>query len=87
MDAKKSVNHGKTRYNLPSQRGVNMTDTVAVPIGMKLEDAEKKIILATFRRYQNMEMTAAVLGISLKTLYNRRRAYGLDAFFQGSRSA
>jgi len=56
------------------------TLTVSVAIGTSLADAERRIILATLRHYkQQRERTAAVLGISLKTLYNRLKEYGTDA--------
>ncbi len=51
--------------------------SVSVAIGTSLADAEKQIILATLRHYQQQrERTAAALGISLKTLYNRLKDYG-----------
>jgi two-component system, NtrC family, response regulator AtoC len=54
--------------------------SVVVPIGTSLADAEKQLILATLRHHkQQRERTAAVLGISLKTLYNRLKDYGSDA--------
>ena len=51
--------------------------SISVPIGTSLADAEKQLILATLRHYQQQrERTAAALGISLKTLYNRLKDYG-----------
>jgi two-component system response regulator AtoC len=53
---------------------------VQVPIGTSVEDAERMLILATLQHFQQQkERTAAALGISLKTLYNRLRRYGGDA--------
>jgi two-component system response regulator HydG len=55
---------------------------VRIPVGMSLDDAEKALITATLRAVAGSKSKAAqVLGISLKTLYNRLHAYGdgLDA--------
>jgi DNA-binding NtrC family response regulator len=49
---------------------------VTVPIGTSMAQAERALILATLRHHQHhKERTAAVLGISLKTLYNRLKEY------------
>ena len=41
-----------------------------------MADVERRLILATLEHYQqHKERTAAVLGISLKTLYNRLKEY------------
>jgi two-component system response regulator AtoC len=53
--------------------------SVTLPIGLSMADAERSLILATLRHFDNhKERTAAVLGISLKTLYNRLRDYSAD---------
>ncbi len=58
--------------------------TISVPIGSSLADAERQLILATLEHFkQQRERSAAVLGISLKTLYNRLKEYGSDAAAQG----
>ncbi len=45
-------------------------------IGMPLAEAQREIILATLQHYRgNKRKTAEILGISLKTLYNRLRDY------------
>ncbi|HSW04611.1 sigma-54-dependent transcriptional regulator [Aquabacterium sp.] len=47
-----------------------------LPIGTSVAEAERRLILATLRHYHHhKERTAAVLGISLKTLYNRLKEY------------
>lgn len=52
------------------------TDAVTIPIGTSLADAERNLILATLRHFRHQkESTAAALGISLKTLYNRLKQY------------
>jgi two-component system response regulator AtoC len=44
-----------------------------------MADAECLLILATLQHFNNQkERTAAVLGISLKTLYNRLKDYSQD---------
>jgi DNA-binding NtrC family response regulator len=45
-------------------------------VGTSLEDAERRLILATLDQYEgDKKVTAEVLGISLKTLYNRLNQY------------
>jgi DNA-binding NtrC family response regulator len=47
-----------------------------IPIGARLADVERQVILATFAHCgQHKERTAATLGISMKTLYNRLKEY------------
>jgi DNA-binding NtrC family response regulator len=51
-------------------------DTIAIPIGTSLDDAERALILATLNAVGGSKVKAAqMLGISLKTLYNRLQAY------------
>jgi len=48
-----------------------------VPVGTPLADVERQVILATLEHYgHHKERTAAALGVSLKTLYNRLKEYG-----------
>ncbi|MFN3496146.1 MAG: sigma-54 interaction domain-containing protein, partial [Hydrogenophaga sp.] len=54
-------------------------EAVVLPLGISLADAEQKLILATLEHYgRQKERTAAALGISLKTLYNRLKQYAAD---------
>ena len=54
--------------------------SLMLPIGTSLAQAERTLILATLRHFRHhKERTAAVLGISLKTLYNRLKEYAADA--------
>ncbi|MGA0609293.1 sigma-54-dependent transcriptional regulator [Caldimonas sp. KR1-144] len=54
--------------------------SIRIPIGASIADAEKTLILATLAHYDHhKEKTAAVLGISLKTLYNRLREYAAES--------
>ena len=44
-----------------------------------MAEAERQLILATLAHFGNhKERTAAVLGVSLKTLYNRLKEYQRD---------
>lgn len=48
-----------------------------IPVGSSIEDAERRLILMTLAQLEgNKTRTAEVLGISVKTLYNRLHAYG-----------
>jgi DNA-binding NtrC family response regulator len=52
---------------------------VTLRIGTSMAQAEKALMLATLRHCaHHKERTAAVLGISLKTLYNRLKEYAAD---------
>ena len=52
--------------------------TLQMPLGMPLAEVERRVILATLEYHDfHKERTAAGLGISLKTLYNRLKEYGL----------
>lgn len=54
-------------------------EDVVLPIGTSLAQAEKALMLATLRHYHHhKERTAAVLGVSLKTLYNRLKEYAAE---------
>ncbi len=56
-----------------------MQDSVTLPIGTSMAQAERALMLATLRHYKHhKERTAAVLGISLKTLYNRLKEYAAE---------
>jgi DNA-binding NtrC family response regulator len=52
--------------------------TLHIPVGTTVADAQRLLILATLKHCGNHKtMAAAMLGISLKTLYNRLNAYRL----------
>lgn len=54
----------------------NHAPQVVVEVGSSLADIEREVILATFEHCgRHKERTAAVLGISMKTLYNRLKEY------------
>ncbi len=46
-------------------------------VGLSLAEVERRVILATLERYKTREEAAQILGISLKTLYNRLHEYGV----------
>jgi DNA-binding NtrC family response regulator len=49
---------------------------VAVEVGVSIAELERRLILATLRHCEgNKNKAAEILGISLKTLYNRLNAY------------
>lgn len=53
-------------------------DRVLVPFGTSLAESERNLICATLKRCGgNKTRTAEILGVSLKTLYNRLHEYGL----------
>jgi DNA-binding NtrC family response regulator len=57
----------------PAQAGA---ETITVQVGTSIAQAERQLILATFEHCgRNKERTAAALGISLKTLYNRLKEF------------
>jgi two-component system response regulator AtoC len=52
--------------------------TLQITVGTPLAAVERQVILATLEHYGHQkERTAAALGVSLKTLYNRLKEYGL----------
>jgi len=68
------------RPMIPTSVGDELT--LRIPVGTNLADAERWMIIATLKKCGgNKTRAAALLGVSLKTLYNRLNAYrasGLD---------
>jgi len=63
------------------QGGQAMADSEAItlPVGTTVEQAEKALILVTLAHTKNNKTRAAeMLGISLKTLFNKLKEYGSD---------
>jgi DNA-binding NtrC family response regulator len=61
-----------------SGRDVESPDSITFTVGTSLDDAEKGLILKTLAANGNNKTQAAqILGISLKTLHNKLRRYGL----------
>jgi DNA-binding NtrC family response regulator len=53
---------------------------ITIPVGTSLARAEYQLIRATLAHFNNhKERTAAVLGVSLKTLYNRLKEYASES--------
>ena len=53
------------------------SDGVHLPIGLTIAEAERKLLLATLRHCGgNKRRTADLLGVSLKTIYNKLMEYG-----------
>lgn len=70
---------GPARTPQPERQG----DCVTVQLGSKLAEAEQRLICATLDHCGgNKTMTAEVLGVSLKTLYNRLNEYQSKLFLQ-----
>lgn len=71
----------KGHFALPTVPAVHevidvSADYVQVPVGTSIADMERAMIMATLKRCGgNKTRTAAMLGVSLKTLYNRLNAY------------
>lgn len=57
------------------------TPILRIPVGTPLAEAERWMIVATLRKCEgNKTRAAALLGVSLKTLYNRLHAYRAQGF-------
>ncbi|HEX7360425.1 MAG TPA: sigma-54 dependent transcriptional regulator [Bryobacteraceae bacterium] len=55
-------------------------DSVRLPVGTTVSDAEKALIQLTLQHTKNNKTRAAdILGISLKTLFNKLKEYGAEA--------
>jgi DNA-binding NtrC family response regulator len=63
-------------FHITGQRPSPATDAVMIPIGMPLDEVERRVILSTLARTDyNKTRTAETLRISLKTLHNKLKAY------------
>jgi DNA-binding NtrC family response regulator len=80
--AQPAIGHASTTVTAPVVENVaNGTPpaSITIPVGTSMAEAESRLILATLRFFNNhKERTAAVLGVSLKTLYNRLKEYSAD---------
>jgi DNA-binding NtrC family response regulator len=79
-----------TQHHLPHDFGVSAgsrpmqpisePDTVRLPVGTTVSEAEKALIQITLQHTKNNKTRAAeILGISLKTLFNKLKEYGAAA--------
>ena len=58
---------------------VSSGDAYKIRVGVKIKEAERRLILATFEHCSgSKERIAEMLGVSVKTLYNRLREYGVQ---------
>jgi two-component system response regulator AtoC len=54
-------------------------EIVRIPLGTTLREAERVLILRTLEAQDgNKKSTAAILGISRRSLYNKLAAYGVE---------
>ncbi len=60
----------------PNIRGAQEA-VIHLPVGTRLEEAEREIIRRTLELYPTIKETARVLGIGLRTLHTNIRRYGL----------
>ena len=61
----------------PGGPGVSPGETITLPVGTTVHDAEKAMIFLTLAHTKNNKTRAAeILGISLKTLFNKLKEYG-----------
>ena len=64
------------RADFREPRAVQELSVLQVPVGTNLADVERWMIFATLQKCGgNKTRAAALLGVSLKTLYNRLNAY------------
>lgn len=62
-------------FLLAGSSGADSGD-LGITLGMSLREVEERVIMATLEQFEgDKKETAAILGISLKTLYNRLREY------------
>jgi DNA-binding NtrC family response regulator len=65
---------------LPEPAPAETGDTLVLRAGVTMEEAERQLILLTLRQTGNNRTRAAeILGLSVKTLFNKLRQYGESA--------
>lgn len=76
-DARAYLGHDtEARAELRDARAAQELSVLQVPVGTNLADVERWMIFATLQKCGgNKTRAAALLGVSLKTLYNRLNAY------------
>jgi len=80
---------GALALELAGERPVEETETtITIPIGMKFEEVERRLLLKTLNYCGNNKTRAArALGISVRTLYSRLEKYSEDSALVGERGA
>jgi DNA-binding NtrC family response regulator len=80
---------GTASRGLPGVPGLGAeVPSITLPIGTSVAEAERALMLATLRHCKHhKERTAALLGISLKTLYNRLKEYAAESAPAGEAGA
>ena len=75
-----SANHAPAHaHAAAAAAAVDTGKSINIRLGSSMADTERLLILATLAHYGNhKERTAAVLGVSLKTLYNRLKEYSSE---------
>lgn len=62
-----------------SSTNADQPQGIHVPLGSRLDEAERTLIVATLDHFDgNKRRAAQVLGCSLKTLYNKLNAYARE---------
>jgi DNA-binding NtrC family response regulator len=76
-DARAYLGHDNdVRAELREPRAAQELSVLQVPVGTNLADVERWMIFSTLQKCGgNKTRAAALLGVSLKTLYNRLNAY------------
>jgi len=68
--------HHLAPYPLEQRARARSEDTLTLPVGTPIEEAERQLILRTLQKTDNNKTRAAeLLQISLKTLHNKLRLY------------
>ena len=61
----------------PNVREVTVAGEIRLPVGTRMEDAEREIIRRTVEAYPTLKEAARVLGIGLRTLHTKLKVLGL----------
>jgi DNA-binding NtrC family response regulator len=70
-------------FGPPAPAPAERPDAVVLPIGTKLERAERELILRTLEaNHRNKTRAAEVLGVTPKTLHNKLQRYAAEAASQ-----
>jgi DNA-binding NtrC family response regulator len=59
----------------PNVRDTTPAAEIRLPVGTRMEDAEREIIRRTVEAYPTLKDAARVLGIGLRTLHTKLRSY------------